>query len=92
MYNVQIRNEHLVSRSPEQVKYRNVHLVSGATEYVKYRNAHYIPVLSTLLTKVVGYNLAHGEVYSIQHYVIKFVSVLREVGGFYLVSFTDKTD
>jgi len=54
MYNVQIRNEHLVSRSPEQVKYRNVHLVSGATEYVKYRNAHYIPVLSTLLTKVVG--------------------------------------
>ena len=25
---------------------------------------------------------AHGEVYWIQHYVIKFVSDLRQVGGF----------
>ena len=31
---------------------------------------------------VVSSNPAHGEVYSIQHYVIKFVSVLRQVGGF----------
>ena len=27
-------------------------------------------------------NLAHGEVYSKQHYVIKFVSDFRRVGGF----------
>ena len=27
-------------------------------------------------------NPVHGEVYSIQHYVIKFVSDLRQVGGF----------
>jgi hypothetical protein len=27
-------------------------------------------------------NLDQGEVYSIQHYVIKFVSDLRKVGGF----------
>jgi hypothetical protein len=27
-------------------------------------------------------NPAHGEVYSIQHYVIKFVSELQQVGGF----------
>ena len=27
-------------------------------------------------------NSAHTEVYSIQHYVIKFVSDLRQVGGF----------
>jgi hypothetical protein len=32
--------------------------------------------------KVVSSNPAHGQVYSIQHYVIKFVSVLRQVGGF----------
>jgi hypothetical protein len=32
--------------------------------------------------KVVNSNPAHGEVYSIQHYVIKFVSDLRQVGGF----------
>jgi hypothetical protein len=32
--------------------------------------------------KVVSSNLVHGEMYSIQHYVIKFVSDLRQVGGF----------
>jgi hypothetical protein len=32
--------------------------------------------------KVVSSNPTHGEVYSIQHYVIKFVSDLRQVGGF----------
>jgi hypothetical protein len=32
--------------------------------------------------KVVSLNPAHGEVYSIQHYVINFVSDLQQVGGF----------
>ena len=32
--------------------------------------------------KVVISSLVHGEVYSIQHYVIKFVNYLRHVGGF----------
>ena len=36
----------------------------------------------TITTTVVSSNLAHGEVYSIQHYEIKFVSDLRQVGGF----------
>jgi hypothetical protein len=35
-----------------------------------------------ITTNVVSSNPAHGEVYSIQHYVIKFVSYLRQVGGF----------
>jgi len=34
------------------------------------------------LTKVVCSNPVHGEVYSIQQYVIKFVSDLRQAGGF----------
>jgi hypothetical protein len=36
------------------------------------------------MAAVPGYssNLAHGKVYVIQHYVIKFVSDLRQVGGF----------
>jgi hypothetical protein len=45
--------------------------------------------------QVVGSNSADGEVYSIQHYVIKFVSVLRSVGGYLWVlpvSSTYKTD
>ena len=35
-----------------------------------------------------------GEIYSIQHYVIKFVSDLRQLGGFLWVLFfsTDKTE
>ena len=37
---------------------------------------------TTTSTKVVSSNPAHGEVYSIQLYVIKFVSDLRQVGGF----------
>jgi hypothetical protein len=41
---------------------------------------------------VVSSNPSHGEVYSIQHYVIKFVSDLRQVGDFHLVSATNKTD
>jgi hypothetical protein len=35
-----------------------------------------------ITTNVVSSNPAHGEVYSIQHYVIQFVDDLRQVGGF----------
>ena len=35
-----------------------------------------------ITTTAVSLNPAHGEVYSIQHYVIKFVKDLRQVGGF----------
>jgi hypothetical protein len=42
-----------------------------------------LPVQSVpITTNVVSSNPAHGEVYSIHHYVIKFVSDLRQVGGF----------
>ena len=41
------------------------------------------PVKSVpITTKVVNSNPVHGELYLIQHYVIKFVSDLRQVGGF----------
>jgi hypothetical protein len=42
--------------------------------------------------KVVSSNPVHGEVYSKQHYMIKFVSDLRQVGGFSPVSSTNKFD
>jgi len=48
-----------------------------------------------MTTKAVSSNLAHGEVYSMEHYVIKFVSDLRQVDGFLwvlLISSTIKTD
>jgi hypothetical protein len=49
-----------------------------------------------ITTKVVSSNSANGEVYSIQLYVIKFVSDLRQVGRWFSpgtpVSSTNKTD
>jgi len=36
----------------------------------------------SITTNVVSSNLAHGELYSIQHYVTKFVSDLWQVVGF----------
>ena len=45
----------------------------------------------SITTKVVSLNPSHDEVYSIQLYVIKFVSNLQHVGSF-LVSSTNKTD
>ena len=42
-----------------------------------------LPVqLVPITTNVVSSNSAHGEMYSLQYYVIKFVSDLRQVGGF----------
>ena len=35
-----------------------------------------------ITTKAVSWNPVHGEVYSIQHCAIKFVSYRRKVGGF----------
>jgi len=35
-----------------------------------------------IATEVVSLNPTHGEVYSIQLYVIKFVSELRQIGDF----------
>ena len=44
-----------------------------------------------ITTNVVYSNPAHGEVYSVQHCGIKFVSDLRQVGCF-PISSTNKTD
>ena len=38
--------------------------------------------LVPITTKYVSSNPTHGEVYLMQHYVIKFVSDLQQVGGF----------
>ena len=48
-----------------------------------------------ITTKAMSSNPVHGEVCSIQHYVIRFVSELRQVGGFLRgapVSSSNKTD
>ena len=45
-----------------------------------------------ITTNIVSSNTAHGEVYLMQHYVMKFVSDLRQVGGTTPDSSTNKTD
>jgi hypothetical protein len=37
---------------------------------------------AVVTTNVLSFNTAYGEAYSIQRYVIKFVSDMRQVGGF----------
>ena len=49
---------------------------------------HSVPIT----TIVVSSNPVHGEVYSIQRYVIKFVNELRQVGGSIRASSTNNTD
>ena len=45
-----------------------------------------LPVQSvSITTKIISSNPIHNKVYSIQHYVIKFVSDLRQIGGFHRV-------
>ena len=39
-------------------------------------------MIVSITIKVESLNSAHGEAYSIQHYVIRFVSDLRKDGGF----------
>jgi hypothetical protein len=49
----------------------------------------------SIITNVVSSNPVHAEVYSIQHYVIKFVSDLWQISGFlWVLQFlsTNKTD
>ena len=36
-----------------------------------------------VITKIASSNLAHADVYSLQHYVIKLVCHLRHCGGFH---------
>ena len=58
----------------------------GSDSFIPLRsldNKEKIPVQSVpITTKAVSSNPVHAEVYSIQHYVIKVVSDLRQVGGF----------
>jgi len=45
-----------------------------------------LPMQSVPITaKVVSLNPTHGEVFSIQHYMIKFVSDFLQIGGFLLI-------
>ena len=45
-----------------------------------------LPVQSVpIITKVVSSNHAHGEMQSIQHYVIMFITDLRQAGAFFRI-------
>ena len=57
--------------------------VAGVVVVIVWQLDLQLPVHSvSITTKVVSSNPFHGEVYSIQHYMIKFVSDFRQFGGF----------
>jgi hypothetical protein len=51
-------------------------MVISSSDDFQIELTHSVPII----TKVVSSNPAHGEVYSIQHYMIKFVIDLRQIG------------
>jgi len=74
VYHTSIKFSLLTSLLPHIINGgRRDHMVIGFTTLVQS-----VPIA----TKVVSSNPVHGEVYLIQHYVIKFVSDLQEVSGF----------
>jgi hypothetical protein len=65
--------------NPEVYAWLHLQIFSGAVMSLDFQ---LLVQLVPITTNVVGSNLVHGEVYSIQHYVINFVSDLRQIGGF----------
>ena len=67
----------------KKIIYLHVHyLRTGAVKVVWWLDLE-LPMQSVAITtNVVSSNPTHGDVYSIQHYVIKFVSILQQVSGF----------
>ena len=85
--NLQIMNHH-EGKTRRDRRGRDCMTVGFTTTYA-------ISVHHHITTKVASSNPAHGEMYSIQRYVIKLVSYLRQVGVFFHgtpVSSTNKTD
>jgi hypothetical protein len=65
------------------VLYHTVKLYRAAVVVIVWYLDFQLPIQSVpITTNVVRSNPVHGEVYSIQLYVIKFVSDLRQVSGF----------
>ena len=67
-------------RQCTSIVYLSVHVLPGTIIWqLDFQlSVHSVPIT----TNIVSSNPIHGEVYSIQHYVIKFVSDLQQVGGF----------
>jgi len=64
------------------ILYRSLYTMGAVVVIVWYLDLQ-LPMQSVpITTDVVSSTSVHGEVYSIQHYMIKFVSDLRQVGGF----------
>ena len=67
---------HVLPRVGKVLKYLGKHQYYKKTLYM-YIILNIMHIVNPHDTKVVSSNPVHGEVYSIQHYVIKFVSDLR---------------
>ena len=66
------------------INYTNIYIMLTMSVIIQ-TNAVKLLCMQSVPFKVVSSNPVHGEVYSIQHYVIKFVNDLWQVGGFHWV-------
>jgi hypothetical protein len=85
---LQIFNQRVIMHNSAYISNENSSKLSiGAVVVWSYGSWIYNYLCNQCLftTKVVRSNPVHGEVYSMQQYVIKIVSDLRQVGGFHRV-------
>ena len=66
------------------IVHRLCEIYFSAVMYMINKSVHFLVIVSS--------NPTHGQVYSIQHYVMKFVSDLRQFGGFLLSPSNNKAD
>ena len=70
------------SQTVLQQELQNLTDIMGRLQYSRKSSFLFHLLFKEYTTNVVSLNPAHSKVYSIQHYVIKFVSDLRQVSGF----------
>jgi hypothetical protein len=68
--------------SPLRLNIFRLFVILSLTQLYRYTPEIFLFSTATFKYIVVSLTPIHGEVYSIKHYVIKFVSDLRQVGGF----------
>ena len=87
LYHIKLYPVHLCHKLKLSLQFVIAHVDVNLTMYDRKPT---LPLLGAVIsvqsvpitTEVVSSNPADGEMYSIQHYAIKFISKLRQVGGF----------
>ena len=74
-----IHKQHFFFRTPGPAYFSSI---AGPCDFLPARSDKFQKVCGTYHHKLCKFESRSGKVYSIQHYVIKFISDLQQVGGF----------